>query len=604
MNKAQAAIAVDSLAKARHYAAGVLSGEIVACRWVRLAVERDERDRLNAHERGLHFDEYAAARVLVFFAYLSHYKGEWRGKRLELEPWQCWIISVVFGWKRASGKRRYRQIYEEVARKNGKTIKIAGVGGYGLMKDGEGAPEIYAAATTRDQSKRLWKDARKMLGNSSLKKLLKFRDSDSWIEYAANDGFFVPLSRESEAIDGSNPHFALVDELHAHKTREIHDVLVSGQGARSQPLLWEITTAGFTNNKETSICLEQREYTTKVLEQQWHDDEHFGIIFTLDDWENEWKDPSAWVKANPNLEYQYASELTGYDNKKKRWNSQPMMRGSVKLDYLQGQVTKAINSQVARVGVLTKNFNIWLSSAVSWLNPDKWTACTRQFALEDLAAAEKIWIGIDLASVNDLASIAILAAMPDGTERVWQRSYVPQEQVDHAIKARSVPYDQWIRDGWLVATPGAVTDYEYIIADLLGLDWRGGKITESGILYHLPTPENIGGDRWNLGWVGSKLIEFGLPVVGYGMGYQSMSPAMKELERAYLAGTLHHAGDPLLTWAMSNVVATLDPALNVKPDKKASKEKIDPAVALFIAKGVSLGQPESDESAYQDSVYI
>ena len=598
MDKAHAAIATDSLAKARHYAAGVKSGAITACRWVKLAIERDERDRQNGHERGLTFDEYAAARVLVLFAYLSHYKGEWRGQRLELEPWQCWIIATVFGWKRTNGKRRFRQVYEEVARKNGKTIKIAGVGAYGLMKDGEGAPEIYAAATTRDQSKRLWKDARKMLGNSRLANRLKFRDSDSWIEYPANDGFFVPLSRESEAIDGSNPHFALVDELHAHRTREIHDVLVSGQGARSQPLLWEITTAGFTNNKETSICLEQREYTCKILEGSWEDDEHFGIIYTLDDWESEWKDPAAWVKANPNLEYWYASELTGWDTAQSRWTHRPMMRGSVKHDYLQGQVTKAINSQVARVGVLTKNFNVWLSSEVSWLNVDKWTANAREYTLENLRDAIKVWIGIDLASVNDLASIAILAAMPDGSERVWQRSYVPQEQVDNAVKVRSVPYDQWVRDGWLVPTPGGVTDYEYIMHDLAGDEWRNGIVNENGILHHLPRPEIIGGDRWNLGWIGSKLIEMGFNVVGYGMGYQSMSPAMKALERSYLAGTLHHAGDPLLTWAMSNVVATLDPALNVKPDKKASKEKIDPAVALIIAKGVSLSVEAETEGAY------
>ena len=591
MTPEQITIAERGLAAARAYAEGVLSGEVVACRWVRLAVERDERDRANGHERGLYFDEYSAGRVLVFImSFLSHYKGEWRGKPVELEPWQCWIVTVVFGWMRSGGKRRFRQVYEEVARKNGKTIKLAGIGGYGLLKDREGAPEIYAAATTRDQAKRLWKDARKMLGYSNmLKSRLKFRDSESHIDCPSNDGFFIPLSRESETIDGANPHFALVDELHAHKTREIHDVLVSGQGARSQPLLWEITTAGFTNNKEGSICLEQRDYTTRILEGQIEDDEHFGVIYTLDDWENEWRDPAMWVKANPNLEYQ-ASTTT---------------RGSVKLDYLQGQVTKAMNSPVARVGVLTKNFNIWLSSAVNWLNPDAWAKCQRVYELTDLADAVHIYAGLDLASVSDLCSIALLAIMPDGSERVWQRSYVPQDQVDNAIKTRSVPYDQWIRDGWLIATPGNVTDYEYIIADLLGDEWQSGQVTESGILFALPKLEALGVDRWNSGWIVNKLLEFGLPVVGYGMGYQSMSPAMKALEHSYLSGKLQHNGDPLLTWAMSNVVATLDPSLNVKPDKKSSPEKIDPAVALIIAKGVSLGTAENTvESAYDDEVHI
>ena len=596
MTPQQLNLAQQGLAAARAYAHGVLTGDIIACRWVKLAVERDERDRAQAHTRGLQFDEYAAARVLVFMSYLSHYKGEWRGKPVELEPWQCWIISVVFGWKRANGKRRYRQVYEEVARKNGKTIKLAGIGGYGLLLDHEGAPEIYAAATTREQAKRLWKDARKMLGYAKhLNKLLKFRDSENSIESPRNDGLFIPLSRESETIDGANPHFALVDELHAHKTREIHDVLVSGQGARAQPLLWEITTAGFTQNQEGSICLEQRDYTIRVLEQQIEDDEHFGIIYTLDDWEYEWQDPQNWIKANPNLEYPAGTTA----------DQQPLMRGSVKRDYLQGQVTKAQNSPVARVGVLTKNFNIWLSSSIAWLNPDAWRACQRCFNLDELRHASKLYAGLDLASVSDLCSFALYAEMPDGTQRVWQRSYVPQAQVQAAIQTRRVPYDHWIKQGWLIATPGNVTDYEFILADLLGTAWQQGQINEQGILYALPTLNALGIDRWNAGWMINKLIEFGLPVMGYGMGYQSMSPAMKALEHDYLGGTLQHNGDELLAWAMHNVIVTLDPALNVKPDKKLSKEKIDPAVALIIAKGMSLAKAESSpESAYTDDVWI
>jgi len=605
VNHAQTAIAIDSLAKARHYAQGVLSGEITACRLIKLAVQRDETDRQTANQRGLYFDEYAAARVLVFMQQnLRLFEGKFRGQYLELEPWQCWKIAVVFGWKRADGTRRYRQVYEEVARKNAKTTLLAGVAGWGLLKDDEGAPEIYAAARTREQAKKLWETARIMFESSpAIKKRVKFKDSENKVLNPANHGKFVPLSSDSKTADGQNPDMSLLDEIHAHRNREMYDVQISGMASREQPLLWGITTAGFTTNKEGSICLELRQYLINILEGKFTDDEFFGVIYTLDDWETEWKNPESWVKANPNLEYQYASAIK-WDDRNQCWQGKPLKRGSVSVEYLKGQVTKAQNSPAARIGVLVKNFNAWMASEINWLNPDKWAANARDFTLESLAEAAEIHLGIDLASVNDLASIAILAKMPDGTERVWQRSYVPQEQVDSAIKTRSVPYDQWIRDGWLVATPGAVTDYEYIIADLLGQDWRDGRITEGGILYHLPTPTRIGGDRWNLGWVGSKLIEFGLPVVGYGMGYQSMSPAMKELERAYLAGTLHHCGDPLLTWAMSNVVATLDPALNVKPDKKASKEKIDPAVALFIAKGVSLGQPESDESAYQDSVYI
>jgi phage terminase large subunit-like protein len=195
--------------------------------------------------------------------------------------------------------------------------------------------------------------------------------------------------------------------------------------------------------------------------------------------------------------------------------------------------------------------------------------------------------------------------MPDGTQRVWQRSYVPQTQVQQAIQTRRVPYDHWIQQGWLIATPGNVTDYEFIIADLLGDAWQQGQINEKGILYALPSLNALGIDRWNAGWIANKLLEFGLPVMGYGMGYQSMSPAMKALEHDYLGGTLQHNGDELLTWAMHNVVVTLDPALNIKPDKKQSTEKIDPAVALIIAKGMSLAKAEPQpESAYAQDVWI
>lgn len=594
MKPAQLAIAKSNLAAARAYAEGVLSGEITACKWVRLAVERDERDRKEAGQRGLYFDEYAAARVLLFFSYLRHYKGEWRGKRIELEPWQCWIISVVFGWKRADGLRRYREIYEEVARKNGKTIKLAGIGGYLLRMDKEGAPEIYAAATTRDQSKRLWIDARKMLGYApSLKASLKFRDSESYIGSLSNDGFFVPLSRDAEAIDGSNPHGALVDELHAHSTPEIYDVLMSGMGARSQPVLWAITTAGAARPKEESICLQKREYACNVLEGTYTDDEFFGIIYTLDE-DDDWRDPNTWIKANPNLEYTVGYKIDG----------SPLKRGSVKTSYLEGQVMKACNSPIFRYGVLTKNFNRWMSNAFSWLVADKWDACERRYQLDDLAGAEVVYGGLDLASVSDLTSLTLLAIMPNGEKRVWSRSWIPEERIIPAVQDRQVPYDQWVEAGWLIATPGNVTNYNYIHADLTG-HFDGTTPTQPGLFDLLPI-RVIAFDDWAINQFFKDLDEvWHGKFIGMRQGYKSMSPAMKELERLYLSGGLVHDGNPVLRWAMGNVVAVVDPAENVKPDKKKSSEKIDPAVSLIMAVGATLGNFDDEPiSAYAGAVYI
>lgn len=577
MHPSQLRLAQLYLTEARGYADDILKDRIPACQWVKLAIERNERDLKQGGERGLYFDEVAAARVLVFFSLLKHYKGEWRGKVVRLEPWQSWIVSTVFGWKRANGKRRFRQVYEEVARKNGKTIKLAGIGGYGLLKDNEGSPEIYAAATTRDQSKRLWTDARKMLGYTGIiKKHIKIRDSLSTIECEHNDGSFVPLSRDSEAIDGTNPHFALVDELHAHPTRQIHDVLVSGMGARSQPILWEITTAGFTTNKEGSICLEQRDYTCQVLNGVFEDDEHFGIIYTLDDWKNEWLDPHAWVKANPNLEYQVGTREDG----------QPIMRGSVKHDYLAGQVTKAKNSPTAKVSVLTKNFNIWQSNGVNWCNTDAWKACEATFDLSDLEQATRVYGGLDLGYISDLASLVLIGFMPDDRILIWHRSWVPQDTVEDAVKVRRVPYDRWIEDGHLVATVGTVTDYNWIKYDLIG---NPHDDSDTGLFGRLNIVA-IGVDRWNSSQLVNDLKEAELNLVGFGQGYQSMAPAMQETERLYLSQQMYHNGDPVLAWAMNNVVAVFNPALDAKPDKQKSNEKIDPAVALMIAVGTSMGQ--------------
>ena len=593
MTPKQAEVARQGLASARAYADGVLSGKIIACKWVKLAVQRDEDDRLTGGQRGLYFDEYPAARVLVFFTYLKHYKGEWRGKPIELEPWQCWIISVVFGWKRENGLRRYREIYEEVARKNGKTIKLAGIGGFMLLKDDEGAPEIYAAATTRDQSKRLWRDARKMLGYAaSIKTKLKFRDSESHIESPENDGFFVPLSRDAEAIDGSNPHSALVDELHAHSTAEIYDVLMSGMGARSQPILWAITTAGAARPKEESICLQKREYACNVLNGAYHDDEFFGIIYTLDDGDD-WRNPALWIKANPNLEYEVGKDTQG--------NS--LKRGSVKSDYLQGQVTKAMNSPVLRYGVLTKNFNIWMSNALSWCNLEAWAQCGATYSLDDLRGAEVVYGGLDLASVSDLTSLTLLAIMPDGEKRLWSRSWIPEERIIAAKQDRGVPYDLWVQQGWLIATQGNVTDYNSIHADLTGRFDRDGKKLSEGLLEILPI-KTIAADDWSIHQFLKDLQEEWHGVfAGMRQGFKTLSPAMKELERLYLGGMIKHDHNPVLSWAMGNVVAVIDPAENIKPDKKKSSEKIDPAVAAMMSVGAMLADDDETDTTPQLFVF-
>ncbi|MCA8291952.1 terminase large subunit [Burkholderia vietnamiensis] len=289
---------------ANQYIDDVLAGRIVACKWVRLACERQRRDLARAEmgdpEFPYRFDNDAATRICEFIELLPHTKGRWARTRqsIRLEPWQAFILTTVFGWLHVdSGLRRFRRAYEEVARKNAKSTKSSGIALYLFAADGEPGAEVYSAATTRDQAKIVFDDARAMalrepdmcaaLGVEILQHQLLTDDGSK----------FLPLSAEGSTLDGLNVHGGVIDELHAHKTRAVFDVIDSGTGARDQSLLWLITTAG---SDLTGICYEQRTHVTKILEGVFVDETFFGIIFTLDDGDD-WSDPSVWIKANPNL---------------------------------------------------------------------------------------------------------------------------------------------------------------------------------------------------------------------------------------------------------------------------------------------------------------
>ena len=543
----------NPLDKAAQYQRDVLTGRIRTGKLTRLAVERHANDLEKAASRGVFFDEEQAARAIKFFSYLKHSKGEWSGKTVELEPWQCWIVSTVFGWvNEDTGKRRFRTVYEEIARKNGKTTKLAGIGLKGLTKDDEGGPEIYSAATKRDQAAILFEESKRMIKQSRALRT-RLREQQHDIKNPANFGFFKPLSADGNTMDGLNPHMALVDELHAHKTPEVWDVLKSALGARSQPLIWAITTAGFNKN---GICYEVRDYAIKVLTGVIDDDAFFSIIYTLDDGDD-WQDEGNWVKANPNLGV------------------------SVSVDYLREQARQAVIMPTAKVNFLTKHLNIWVTGESLWCNIERWLACAADYKPDNLGDVVEVYIGLDLAQVSDIASATGIAVLSDGTWRVFGKHYLPEEAIENKYRKTTVPFRKWHEEGWLTLTPGNVIDYEWIKADLN--HW----------LETLPVKE-IPFDRYNSSQLVNDMLEKGAPMVGFGQGYVSMNPAMKELERRYLSGEIQHPNDPVLNWAMSNVVAMQDPAGNIKPAKDKSSEKIDPAVALIMAVGRAMLADESE----------
>lgn len=537
------------------YGRAVLSGQITVCKWTRLAVERHYRDMENGHERGLVFSEPHARHALAFFDFLRHSKDQWAGQLFELSPWQAFWVAVVFGWMRYDGTRRFRKAYKRVARKNGKSTLLAGVGLYLLAGDGVAGSEVYTAATKMEQAKITHSESELMVMQSpELRRHLSIYKNKIFIPGTASK--YVPLGADAKTQDGLNPHGIIVDELHAHPSRELWDVLDSATGARSQPLMYAITTAGFNGNE--SICVEEDNYVKALLQETSHDDAYFGVIYELDD-EDDWQDESNWIKANPNLGV------------------------SAHLDKLREGAVKAANQPSALENFLTKHMNRWVRASQLWMPAEKWRARGRDYGFESMLEAEEVYCGLDLASTSDLCSYVMAASINGGTKRLWCKHYLPEEKaLDRNNKNRHL-YEMWHRQGWLTLTPGNVTDYDFIKRDIL----------ES--MDKLPIKE-IAFDRWNSSQLVNDLMAEEAPMVQFGQGFISMSPAMKDFERSVFGGLIEHPNDPVLTWAIGNLVALKDAAGNIKPDKAKSADKIDPAVATIMAVGRAMLFNEEDST--------
>ncbi|MFW5836235.1 MAG: terminase large subunit, partial [bacterium] len=377
---------------AEKYIKDVLNDRIPVCRYVHLAVERHvgDLDRVGSEDFPYHFDEYQATRAIDFKQQLRHTQGEYANPRLHdtrirLEPWQQFIDWCVFGWRRADGMRRFTRVYVEVARKNGKTTNAAATANYCYFADRphEEGPEVYAVATARDQAKKSWDEAdRQIQRQPVLRKLVRTYRSSNTITVPGTASVFRPLSRDSKSLDGLNAHFILVDEYHAHPTDAMLQVLVDSTVARSQPLTYIITTAGFDLN---GPCFRERDRVITTLERAVKrsdddpvDESTFGIIFTLDEGDD-WTDEAVWPKANPNLGV------------------------SVRPERLREQVQIALSSPHKQNDVKTKHLNVWTQAETRWITDEKWMRCEFAVRPQDLVH-RPAWIGLDLSASVDLSS--------------------------------------------------------------------------------------------------------------------------------------------------------------------------------------------------------
>lgn len=546
---------------ADEYVEDVLAERVQACRWTRLACERYMRDRESGAERGLWFDESAAKRIIAFFSLLKHSKGEWAGRPLVLEPWQQFIMWNIFGWKREDGTRRFRTAILEIARKNGKTTMGAGVGLYLLVADGEPGAEIYSAATKRDQARLSHSEATRMAKASPQirREVRIFKDNIHIPDTASK---FEPLGADTDTMDGLNVHGAIVDEIHAHKTRDLWDLLETATGARRQPLMFGISTAGFDRR---SLFYQQHEYTQKVLEAVIEDDSWFGMIYSIDEGDD-WQDEAVWVKANPNL------------GVSKKWDDMRLKASRAR------EMPSALNA------FLRMELDVWTQSETKWVNIEHWRACG-QAVDEHGLRGRSCYAGLDLSSTTDISAF-VLVFPPQGGDDDYQvlcRFWIPEESMYQRVRRDRVPYDVWVRRGFIEATPGNVIDYEYILH----------QIEEDAQAYDL---RELAFDRWGATKIMTDLMErFGDDfLVQFGQGFRSMSGPMKELEKLILSHKLAHGNNPVLTWMADNLVARTDPAGNIKPDKEKSREKIDGMVALIMALDRALRHEPPRRSVYEE----
>ncbi len=542
------------IAIAKQYAQSVVSGAIPACRWVQLACQRQLNDlaRFKGKDSPYRFNPklsdrngrgfHPADNLCAFIERLPHVKGPLAGEPISLEPWQVFILTTVFGWVTPDGKRRFRRSYIEVPRGNAKSTLSSAVALYMLAADHEGGAEVYSLATTRDQARIVFGDAQTMARRSpGFRTRFSVNVGAHNMHVLASGSKFEALSAEGSTLDGLNIHFGCVDELHAHKTRTVYDVVETGTGKRDNSLLWVITTAG---SNRAGICYEVRTFVSKLLDGVFEDDTQFGIIYGLDDGDD-WTSENALIKANPNWGISVRPEILG-----------PLQAKAM-------QLPSAVNN------FKTKHLNEWVNADTAWMDMRAWDACADTSLDIDNFIGQPCWIGLDLASKTDIAALILIFAHPEIADAylTFGKYYLPEDTVHGAGNSQ---YSGWMRIDRLTVTPGNVIDFSWIEADLLDMASRFAI-------------QAVAFDPFQATQLSTRMLAEGLPMIEVRPTVLNFSEPMKILEALVLQKKLAHDGDPVLTWMASNVVAHLDVKDNIYPRKERPENKIDGIVALIMA---------------------
>lgn len=537
-----------NISKAEKYARDVVSGKIVACKWIILACQKhlDDKEASKNKSYPYKFDRDKAERVAKFIQLMPHTKGKWAQKntKLTLEPWQIFALCVPFGWlKKKDGKRRYQKIDLYVPRKNGKSALAAALGNYMFVADGEYGAEVYSGATTEKQAWEVFRPAKLMVNRTpELKEYYGVEVNASNMHIFEDGSRFEPII--GKPGDGSSPSCAIVDEYHEHKDSQMFDTMETGMGAREQPILLTITTAG---SNIGGPCYMRMRDCQKALEGSIDMPDTWAMIFTIDEGDD-WTSEIALQKANPNFDV------------------------SVSGEFLISRQNDAKQSSRKQNTFRTKHLNEWVGAKTAWLNMQKWQQAPERKDLTELEG-RPCYIGLDLATKIDIVAAVLLfpPTADDPYYHVHGRYYLPDARVmQDQADVNTERYQAFANDGLLTLTLGEVVDFDIIKDDLYEF---AGRFDVQEIAY----------DPWQATQLAQELEKEGLKMVEIRHTVQNISEPMKQLEALVLQGLIAHGHCPIMTWMISNVTAKVDVKENIYPNKERPGNKIDGPVATIMA---------------------
>ena len=509
-----------------------------------------------------HYDKKKADRAVTFIENLCHTKGKWAGTPFWLLPWQEQLIRDIFGIVKPDGNRQFRTAFVEICKKVGKSELAAAVALYLLYADNEPSAEVYGAAADRQQASIVFDVAKQMVEMSpALMKRSKLMGATKRIVNYSNAGYYQVLSAEVGGKHGFSVSGLVFDEIHTQPNRQLYDVLTKGSSdARQNPLHFIITTAG---NDRHSIAYELHTKAVDILEGRRVDPTFYPVVYGLKD-DDDWEDEANWYKVNPSLGY------------------------TVDIERLRDAYREAKQNPADEITFKWLRCNMWVSSTVAWIPDAIYMRGNESIEAASLEGRD-CYAGLDLSSTGDITALVLIFPPRDENEKYVLLPYfwIPEETIPRRVKANSVPYDIWEKQGYIMSTEGNVIHYDFIEKFIMDLSEK----------YHIL---EIAVDRWNATQMIQNLEGEGFTIVPFGQGFSSMSAPTKEFYRLLMEGRIIHGGNPVLRWMAGNVVIDTDPAGNIKVTKAKSKEKIDGIVAAIMALDRCIRQEGQSGSVYDE----